>query len=248
MSVPGPVRFPRARQRPLVPRPAAPRRPGRLPPRPADRGPARRRRCSRLAERAARLRPASTRSPTSSTAEAIKAIVVRALGDGAREAQRSAASSSWRPRSCTTARRSRTRSARWSQRERVEALLDELLALHPVLERALERLTDSPLVGTMASRFMGRIAGEVLQANKAVADKVPGPRLADVVRDQRGVEGDGGGGQAVRVAHRRHGREGRHVRRTPPEPDRHRDAAGPHDPRGAAAGLGPARRRSRWPG
>ena len=38
----------------------------------------------------------------------------------------------------------------------------------------MERLTDSPLVGTTASRFMGRIAGEVLQANKAVADKVPG--------------------------------------------------------------------------
>ena len=43
-----------------------------------------------------------------------------------------------------------------------------------MLEQALERLTDSPLVGTMASRFMGRIAGEVLQANRAVADKVPG--------------------------------------------------------------------------
>ena len=60
------------------------------------------------------------------------------------------------------------------ERERVERLLDELLALHPVLERALERLTDSPLVGTMASRYMGRIVGEVLQANKAVTDKVPG--------------------------------------------------------------------------
>jgi hypothetical protein len=60
------------------------------------------------------------------------------------------------------------------ERTRVEALLDELLALHPVLDRALERLTDSPLVGTMASRFMGRIVGEVLQANKAVADRVPG--------------------------------------------------------------------------
>jgi hypothetical protein len=60
------------------------------------------------------------------------------------------------------------------ERVRVEALLDELLALTPVLERALERLTDSPVVGTVASRFMGRIVGEVLQANKAVADKVPG--------------------------------------------------------------------------
>ena len=59
-------------------------------------------------------------------------------------------------------------------RDRVEVLLDELLALNPVLERALERLIDSPLVGTVASRFMGRIVGEVLQANKAIADRVPG--------------------------------------------------------------------------
>ena len=60
------------------------------------------------------------------------------------------------------------------ERAQVEVLLDELLALHPVLERALERLTASPLVGTIATRFMGRIVGEVLQANKAVTDKVPG--------------------------------------------------------------------------
>jgi hypothetical protein len=59
-------------------------------------------------------------------------------------------------------------------REQVESLLDEVLALSPVLDRALDRLTDSPLVGTMASRFMGRIVGEVLQANKAVTEKVPG--------------------------------------------------------------------------
>jgi hypothetical protein len=59
-------------------------------------------------------------------------------------------------------------------REQVEVLVDAVLGLSPVLERALERLTASPLVGTMASRFMGRIVGEVLQANKAVADKVPG--------------------------------------------------------------------------
>ena len=60
------------------------------------------------------------------------------------------------------------------ERAQVEVLLDELLALNPVLERALERLTASPLVGTIATRFMGRIVGEVLQANKAVAGKVPG--------------------------------------------------------------------------
>ncbi|MGN6251925.1 MAG: hypothetical protein ACTHNS_08960, partial [Marmoricola sp.] len=59
-------------------------------------------------------------------------------------------------------------------REHVEGLVDELLALTPVLERALEQLTETPVVGTVASRFMGRIVGEVLQANKAVADRVPG--------------------------------------------------------------------------
>lgn len=59
-------------------------------------------------------------------------------------------------------------------RERVETVVDELLALHPLVERSLGRLSKSPLVGTVASRFMGRVVGEVLQANKAVADKVPG--------------------------------------------------------------------------
>ncbi len=43
-----------------------------------------------------------------------------------------------------------------------------------MLERALEQLNASPLVGTMATRFMGRIVSEVLQANKAMADKLPG--------------------------------------------------------------------------
>lgn len=59
-------------------------------------------------------------------------------------------------------------------RDRVADLVDALLALSPVLERALSQLADSPLIGTVATRFMGRIVGEVLQANKAVADKVPG--------------------------------------------------------------------------
>jgi hypothetical protein len=59
-------------------------------------------------------------------------------------------------------------------RDQVERVLDELLALTPALERALERLTASPMVGAMATRFMGRIVSEALAANQAVADKVPG--------------------------------------------------------------------------
>jgi hypothetical protein len=59
-------------------------------------------------------------------------------------------------------------------RDQVERLLDEALALTPALERALERLTASPLVGATATRFMGRIVGEAIAANQAVADRVPG--------------------------------------------------------------------------
>ena len=55
-------------------------------------------------------------------------------------------------------------------REQVEVLVTSVLELTP----ALERLTGSPLVGVVASRFMGRIASEVIQANQAVASKVPG--------------------------------------------------------------------------
>ncbi|MDT0201645.1 hypothetical protein [Nocardioides sp. AE5] len=59
-------------------------------------------------------------------------------------------------------------------RERLEAVLDEVLALAPVLERALDKLVDSPLVATLATRFMGRVVAEVMATNQAIADKVPG--------------------------------------------------------------------------
>jgi len=60
------------------------------------------------------------------------------------------------------------------ERERVEALVDALLQLSPLVDRAFAQVADSPVIGTVASRFMGRIVGEVVNANKAVADKVPG--------------------------------------------------------------------------
>ena len=60
------------------------------------------------------------------------------------------------------------------ERERVATLVDALLQLSPAVERSVSRFADSPLVGTVATRFMGRIVGEVLQANKAVTDRVPG--------------------------------------------------------------------------
>jgi hypothetical protein len=60
------------------------------------------------------------------------------------------------------------------ERDQVEALLDSMLALHPVVGRFGDVLAEISLVGATASRFMGRIAGEVMLANKSVADKVPG--------------------------------------------------------------------------
>lgn len=61
-----------------------------------------------------------------------------------------------------------------ADRDQVAVLVDALLALGPAVDRSLGRLADSPLIGMVATRFMGRIVGEVLQANKAVTDKVPG--------------------------------------------------------------------------
>jgi hypothetical protein len=58
--------------------------------------------------------------------------------------------------------------------DHVEVLVDELLAMSPLVERALDEITDSPLVATIASRFVGRIVGDVLQANRSVAEKIPG--------------------------------------------------------------------------
>ncbi|WP_370247893.1 hypothetical protein [Nocardioides sp.] len=61
-----------------------------------------------------------------------------------------------------------------ADRDQVERLIDALLELHPLLEQRLDRLAAAPSVGVVASRFMGRIVGEVVEANKAVAGKVPG--------------------------------------------------------------------------
>jgi hypothetical protein len=59
-------------------------------------------------------------------------------------------------------------------REQVEALVDEVLGATHLAKDALDQLAESPLVATVASRFVGRLVGEVLQANQAVADKIPG--------------------------------------------------------------------------
>lgn len=59
-------------------------------------------------------------------------------------------------------------------REHVASLADEVLGMTDLAERFLDDLTESPLVATLASRFVGRIVNDVVAMNQAVADKIPG--------------------------------------------------------------------------
>ncbi|HJQ42379.1 MAG TPA: hypothetical protein VJ831_04800 [Jatrophihabitantaceae bacterium] len=59
-------------------------------------------------------------------------------------------------------------------RDAVLALVQHALTLHTLTDRALDRLTESPIVATIASRFVTKIVGDFLQQNRARAEKVPG--------------------------------------------------------------------------
>lgn len=59
-------------------------------------------------------------------------------------------------------------------RENVESLIGEVLGMTDVAEKFLDQIADSPLVANLASRFVGRIVGDMMQANQAMADKIPG--------------------------------------------------------------------------
>jgi hypothetical protein len=59
-------------------------------------------------------------------------------------------------------------------RDAVQALIQHALTLNRLSDRALDRLTESPVVATIASRFVTKIVGDFLQQNRARAEKVPG--------------------------------------------------------------------------
>jgi len=59
-------------------------------------------------------------------------------------------------------------------RDHVEGLVDEALGMTDLAETFLDQLTRSPLVATLASRFVGRVVNDVVAANRAVAEKIPG--------------------------------------------------------------------------
>ncbi|MFW6775242.1 hypothetical protein ACOACO_13230 [Nocardioides sp. CPCC 205120] len=59
-------------------------------------------------------------------------------------------------------------------RDLVEAWVRRVLDGVDGIEAALDRLTSSPRVATLAGGFVGRIVSEVVQANRAAAEKIPG--------------------------------------------------------------------------
>ncbi|MCK0440118.1 hypothetical protein MUG78_11790 [Gordonia alkaliphila] len=98
-------------------------------------------------------RLAATRAPASSAATTLAETAAQILSDG--------------PADEYTLRE-------LIDRENVERLTDEMLALTPTLAKALDDLTSSPLVASLASRFVGRIVNDVLAGNRAVAERIPG--------------------------------------------------------------------------
>lgn len=59
-------------------------------------------------------------------------------------------------------------------REHAERIVDEVLASIPLLEKVLDDLTRSPEVAALASGFLAQIVQDVLQTNRAMAEKIPG--------------------------------------------------------------------------
>jgi hypothetical protein len=59
-------------------------------------------------------------------------------------------------------------------REPVEALLAKALAAQQLQERVLDRLGQSPLVATIAAKFVTKLVSDIVAQNKARAERVPG--------------------------------------------------------------------------
>ncbi len=59
-------------------------------------------------------------------------------------------------------------------REPVVALFDQLLGMHTLHNRALDRLTESPLVANVASSFVNKIVSDFLASNREKAERLPG--------------------------------------------------------------------------
>ena len=59
-------------------------------------------------------------------------------------------------------------------RDHLEALLEELLERADVIGAVLDRVAESPLAAGLGARIVTRVVGDVLAANRAVAERIPG--------------------------------------------------------------------------
>jgi hypothetical protein len=60
------------------------------------------------------------------------------------------------------------------EREHVEALLEELLQRVDLVGAVLDRVAESPLAASLGARVVARVVGDVVAANRAVAERIPG--------------------------------------------------------------------------
>ncbi len=60
------------------------------------------------------------------------------------------------------------------EREPLEALLEKVLGMHQAQERILERLTESPLTATVATKFVDKLVDDIMESNQRMASKIPG--------------------------------------------------------------------------
>ncbi|WP_278258767.1 hypothetical protein [Nocardioides convexus] len=127
-------------------------------------------------------------------------------------------------------------------RENAERIADELLANTDVLAAALDDLTRSPLVTSLASRFVTRIVTDVVQTNRAMAEKIPG--VGSLVSFGASAAGRvvGAADKRTRGGPGRHGRQGRGLRDAPAQQDRRGDPARPRHQGRGPGDLRPVRR------
>lgn len=59
-------------------------------------------------------------------------------------------------------------------RDPVEALVVKVLSMEQLHDRALERMSESPIVATVAARFVGKIVSDFVEQNRQIASKLPG--------------------------------------------------------------------------
>ena len=110
--------------------------------------------------------------------------------------------------------------------------------------QALDRLTESPLVGTLASRFVTRLVVDVLEANRSMAKRIPGVGSIVSFGTNAATKMVGVADKQVQALLGDTAGPGDGHGRAPPQQRRHEHARGPDVPGRGAGGLGHLGRRS----